>query len=129
LRIAGVSSPRVSAQPTESELASIRRSLQEVRPDFVYVGLGAPKEERFISAIRESLPETWWIGIGISLSFIAGEVSRAPVWVQRAGLEWLHRLGQEPRRLARRYLVEDLPFAARLMATALRRRGMNRSKS
>src|SRR5262249_49653614 len=48
---------------------------------------------------------------GISLSFIAGEVKRAPKWVQRAGLEWLHRLAQEPRRLARRYLVQDIPFA------------------
>jgi N-acetylglucosaminyldiphosphoundecaprenol N-acetyl-beta-D-mannosaminyltransferase len=57
--------------------------------------------------------------VGASLSFVAGELARAPVWMQRAGLEFLHRLAQEPGRLARRYLVEDLPFALRLLPAAL----------
>jgi N-acetylglucosaminyldiphosphoundecaprenol N-acetyl-beta-D-mannosaminyltransferase len=54
----------------------------------------------------------------VSLSFMSGEFRRAPRWLQRVGLEWVHRLVQEPRRLGYRYLVEDLPFAARLFARA-----------
>jgi N-acetylglucosaminyldiphosphoundecaprenol N-acetyl-beta-D-mannosaminyltransferase len=56
--------------------------------------------------------------VGISFSFVAGDVQRAPRWLQRLGLEWLHRLVQEPRRLARRYLVDGLPFAVALFARA-----------
>jgi len=68
------------------------------------------------------------MGVGISFSFVAGEVRRAPVWLQRIGFEWVHRMLQEPRRLVRRYLFEDLPFAFRLFASAIyqrmrRRRG------
>jgi N-acetylglucosaminyldiphosphoundecaprenol N-acetyl-beta-D-mannosaminyltransferase len=63
------------------------------------------------------------MGVGISFSFLAGDVRRAPPWMQRTGLEWIHRLSQEPRRLARRYLVEDLPFSFALFAHALRHRG------
>jgi N-acetylglucosaminyldiphosphoundecaprenol N-acetyl-beta-D-mannosaminyltransferase len=62
------------------------------------------------------------IGIGGSFGFVAGEVPRAPLWMQRLGLEWTHRLAQEPRRLARRYLIDDLPFGIRLLAHAARRR-------
>jgi N-acetylglucosaminyldiphosphoundecaprenol N-acetyl-beta-D-mannosaminyltransferase len=122
LRIGGISSPRVSAEPSEDELASIRASLAEARPDLVYVALGAPKEERVITALRGDFPETWWMGVGISLSFVAGDITRAPGWIQRAGLEWLHRLIQEPRRLSRRYLLDNLPFTLRLLARAWRTR-------
>lgn len=122
LRIGGISSPRVSADPTEDELAPIRASLAEVKPDLVYVALGAPKEERLIAALRGAFPETWWMGVGISLSFVAGDVRRAPRWMQRLGLEWIHRLIQEPRRLSRRYLLANLPFTFRLLAQTLRAR-------
>lgn len=122
LRIAGTSSPWVSAIPTEAELETLRRELRDASPDLVYVGLGAPKQERVICALRSELPRAWWLGVGISLSFIAGRVERAPRWMQRLGLEWLHRLAQEPGRLARRYLVDDLPFAVRLLASARRER-------
>ena len=122
LRIAGTSSPRVSRDPTEVELASILRSLKQAQPDLIYVGLGAPKEERLIAALRTELPRTWWIGVGVSISFIAGDVRRAPLWMQRTGLEWAHRLVQEPRRLARRYLAADVPFTVRLLAASWRRR-------
>lgn len=122
LRVAGTSSPRVSSEPTEGELASILRALKRAEPDLIYVGVGAPKEERLIAALRAELPETWWIGVGVSLSFIAGDVKRAPRFMQRIGLEWLHRLLQEPRRLAWRYLADDLPFMLRLLATCWRHR-------
>jgi N-acetylglucosaminyldiphosphoundecaprenol N-acetyl-beta-D-mannosaminyltransferase len=116
LRIAGFSSPWVSPEPTENELASVRSEIEAGKPDLVYVALGAPKQERVIAALHSYFPATWWMGVGISLSFVAGAVPRAPGWIQRLGMEWVHRFAQEPRRLARRYLVDDLPFAFRMLA-------------
>jgi N-acetylglucosaminyldiphosphoundecaprenol N-acetyl-beta-D-mannosaminyltransferase len=122
LQIAGASSPTVSAMPTADELAPVRDALRAARPDIVYAALGSPKQERVIAALRESVPGAWWIGVGISLSFMGGVVKRAPRWMQLTGLEWVHRLTQEPRRLARRYLIDDLPFAACLLWNAWRSR-------
>jgi N-acetylglucosaminyldiphosphoundecaprenol N-acetyl-beta-D-mannosaminyltransferase len=101
------------------ELARIRKALLAARPHLVLVGLGFPKQERLIRMLRSELPGTWFVGVGISLSFLAGDQPRAPLALQRLGLEWLHRLCHEPRRLFRRYLVQGLPFAARLFAWAL----------
>jgi N-acetylglucosaminyldiphosphoundecaprenol N-acetyl-beta-D-mannosaminyltransferase len=122
LRVAGHASPWVSVPPEASELAPLRRELARVRPDLVYVAFGSPKQEHVIRALRAELPATWWLGCGISLSFVAGDVGRAPRWMQRAGLEWLHRLSQEPARLAGRYLLHNLPFAVRLLFDAGRAR-------
>ncbi|MDJ0788381.1 MAG: WecB/TagA/CpsF family glycosyltransferase [Myxococcota bacterium] len=115
LRIAGVSSPRLSAPPSPDEIAQVRQDLLAARPDIVYVAFGSPKQEQVIEAVRHELPATWMLGCGISLSFLAGHVRRAPVWMQRSGLEWVHRLGSEPGRLASRYLLRDLPYAVRLL--------------
>ena len=71
-----------------------------------------------MEALRGELPDAWWLGVGISFSFLSGAVKRAPIWMQRAGLEWLHRLVQEPRRMAARYLAYGLPFALILFANA-----------
>jgi N-acetylglucosaminyldiphosphoundecaprenol N-acetyl-beta-D-mannosaminyltransferase len=120
LEIAGTSSPRISMPPTEAELAPIRLQLQETQPDLVFAAFGAPKQEYLAEALREDFPRIWWLGCGISLSFITGEIRRAPDWMQRTGLEWIHRLGQEPRRLAWRYLRRNLPFFFRLWLRALR---------
>jgi len=91
--------------------------------------MGSPKQEEVIAALRPYLPATWMVGVGVSFSFVAGKLAQAPVWMQRAGLEWLHRLAQEPRRLARRYLIEDLPFALRLFSTAFKTRVRARKPS
>jgi N-acetylglucosaminyldiphosphoundecaprenol N-acetyl-beta-D-mannosaminyltransferase len=113
-------------RPTIEEIAPIRADLARARPDIVLAGFGSPKQERVIAQVRQALPQTWWIGVGISFSFIAEHVKRAPVLTQRLGLEWTHRLIQEPRRLFRRYVIEDLPFAFLLLGRcALERlRGM-----
>jgi N-acetylglucosaminyldiphosphoundecaprenol N-acetyl-beta-D-mannosaminyltransferase len=122
LRVIGTSSPMVSVPPTPEQLAPIKEELARLRPDILMVGLGSPKQEELISALRPTLPAAWMIGVGISFSFIAGDVRRAPRWMQKTGLEWVHRLAQEPRRLAHRYLVDDIPFAVSLFAHAARRR-------
>lgn len=122
LRVCGVSSPRVAEVPTPSQVDELREKLSSAGADIFYVAFGAPKQERWVEALHAHFPGTWWIGVGVSLSFMSGEIRRAPVWMQRAGLEWLHRLAQEPTRLARRYLLHDVPFAGRLLAHAALRR-------
>lgn len=125
LRIAGTLCPPLGFERDPQQMQAIRAALHNAQPDIVYVALGSPKQERLIRELRGGMSGTWWLGVGISLSFICGRVKRAPPWVQRLGLEWAHRLAQEPRRLARRYLVEGLPFAARLLTRA----GLNRLRS
>jgi N-acetylglucosaminyldiphosphoundecaprenol N-acetyl-beta-D-mannosaminyltransferase len=120
--VAGFSSPDVSPRATPIEAQSIAEELREASPDIVLVGLGSPKQEYLIRELRPLLPAAWMIGVGVTFSFVAGEISRAPGWMQRSGLEWIHRLAMEPRRLARRYLVDDLPFAFRLFSEAALRR-------
>ena len=115
LRIAGMIYPPHGFEHDERSMEQIESILEEAQPDIVYVGLGFPKQEHVIARLRERSPHTWFLGIGISIGFVGGHVSRAPVWMQRSGLEWVHRLAQEPRRLASRYLVHGLPFAARLL--------------
>ena len=122
LDIAGWSSPRISEIPSTEELTELAAALGDTRPSIVYVALGSPKTEHLISALHRQFPSVWWVGVGISFSFIAEQVRRAPTWMQRSGLEWLHRLIQEPRRLARRYLIDDIPFLIRLMLRSWRTR-------
>jgi N-acetylglucosaminyldiphosphoundecaprenol N-acetyl-beta-D-mannosaminyltransferase len=112
-------SPWVASPPTESDITSILAELSARKTDILLVGLGSPKQEQLIRALRPHLPSTWMIGVGISFSFVAGDVKRAPTWMRRAGIEWIHRMLQEPRRLAKRYLLHDLPFALRLFPHAL----------
>ncbi len=119
LRLAGTLCPPFGFEQRPEGLAEIERSLHEAEPDIIYVGLGFPKQERLIARLRARFPRAWFISCGISFSFVAGEVQRAPALVQRLGLEWLHRLAQEPGRLYRRYLLLGIPFLFELMSSAL----------
>ena len=119
LHVAGTLCPPVGFEKSKRWSSRIRRALHESDPDIVYVGLGFPKQERLIATLRGDHPHAWFVGCGISFSFIAGEFDRAPASVQRLGLEWLYRLVQEPGRLWRRYLVQDVPFLGRLLVSAL----------
>ena len=118
LRIGGFTCPPVGFERDPLQMQSLRQQLIAAAPDIVFVALGSPKQECLIAALQADLPRAWWLGVGISFSFVCGTVRRAPRWMQGCGLEWVHRLIQEPRRLARRYLVEDLPFAFILFAAA-----------
>jgi N-acetylglucosaminyldiphosphoundecaprenol N-acetyl-beta-D-mannosaminyltransferase len=119
LTIAGTHCPPFGFDQHAEGLEAVQDALRLGQPDVVYVALGFPKQERLIAQLRSSWPDVWFVGVGISFSFVAGEVRRAPAWVQRAGMEWLHRLAQEPRRLFRRYVVDGLPFAMRIFAHSL----------
>jgi N-acetylglucosaminyldiphosphoundecaprenol N-acetyl-beta-D-mannosaminyltransferase len=129
LRVAGADAPRFGFDQRPSEIAAVRERLQEAAPDIVYVGLGFPKQDRVIAELAPGLPGAWFIGCGAAIAFAAGTLPRAPRWVQRLGLEWAYRLMSEPRRLFRRYVVDDLPFAVRLLiaSAAARRPGRIRA--
>jgi len=114
--------PPFGFEDDPQELDKIKEALRAARPALVLVGLGFPKQEKLISWLRYELPEAWFMGVGISLSFLAGEQPRAPVVLQHLGLEWMHRLWHEPRRLFRRYVVQGLPFGLRLFAWAVAHR-------
>jgi N-acetylglucosaminyldiphosphoundecaprenol N-acetyl-beta-D-mannosaminyltransferase len=120
LVVAGAICPPFGYENNAEEMARMRAELKRARPELVFVALGCPKQERLIETLRAELPATWWIGVGISFSFVCGRVKRAPHWLQRAGLEWAHRLVQEPRRLARRYLLDGIPFALYLLYRSAR---------
>jgi N-acetylglucosaminyldiphosphoundecaprenol N-acetyl-beta-D-mannosaminyltransferase len=122
VRIAGTWFPPPGFESNAAEIEKIRLALVRAQPSIVYVALGSPKQEKLIMKLRSVLPQSWWVGVGISFSFLSGTVRRAPEWMQRSGLEWMHRLWQEPRRLGRRYLKDGIPFAAFLLWTSIRKR-------
>ena len=115
LRVAGADAPPVGFEQSPDGATLIRKRLSQALPDIVYVGLGFPKQERLIAELVTAFPSTWFIGCGAAVTFAAGTLPRAPAWMQRSGLEWMFRLLKEPRRLFRRYLVDDAPYAARLL--------------
>lgn len=130
LRIAGTHCPPHGFEHDPAALAEIDREVADADPAILFVGLPFPKQELVIQRLRPRLRRTWFLGVGVSLSLVAGDVRRAPAWMQRTGTEWLWRISQEPRRLARRYLVDGLPFAVRLLgwgAAARFRPGATRS--
>jgi N-acetylglucosaminyldiphosphoundecaprenol N-acetyl-beta-D-mannosaminyltransferase len=119
LTVAGTECPPMGFMEDAEYLAGLELRLAAASPDICYVGLPNGRAEPLMERLRVVLPRTWFMGVGISFSYVSGEVRHAPRWVRRIGLEWLFRLLQEPRRLGRRYLIEGLPFAARLLAVSL----------
>ena len=106
--IAGADSSRVDpAAPQDALLARIA----EAKPDILFVALGNPKQELWIRRNFARIEAPVAIGVGGSFNFVAGRVKRAPAWVQRLGLEWVHRIAQEPGRLWRRYAVGLVKFS------------------
>lgn len=118
LEIVGTLCPPLGFEKNERELDRIRHQVTEAAPHIIFVALGFPKQDLLIKHLRNVLPRASFIGVGISLAFVAGDVSRAPRWTHNLGLEWFYRLLQEPRRLSRRYLIQGVPFVLRLLASA-----------
>jgi len=81
--------------------------INAAKPDIVWVGMSSPKQDRWMARMRPQLDAPVLIGVGAAFDFLSGTVKQAPRWMQRSGLEWLYRLGTDPRRLWRRYLVDN----------------------
>jgi N-acetylglucosaminyldiphosphoundecaprenol N-acetyl-beta-D-mannosaminyltransferase len=118
LRVVGTHCPPLGFENAPEQIELMRQAVERAQPDLIYLALPLEKQLVAMTLLRPTIPAAWMAGLGVSLSFVTGDVRRAPGWLQRAGLEWLFRLSQEPRRLARRYLREGLPFACSLFARA-----------
>jgi N-acetylglucosaminyldiphosphoundecaprenol N-acetyl-beta-D-mannosaminyltransferase len=125
--VVGTDSPVVHEDGTTEQAERTLGRLAATKPHLVLVALGAPKQERFIDRYGDRLRPAVAMGVGGSLDFLVGRVRRAPAWMSRAGLEWLFRLGQEPRRMWRRYLIEDPKFVT-IVARTRRDRRRERSR-
>ena len=108
IRIAGMVSPPFRPETPEEDAETVRR-INESGAALIWIGLGAPKQERWMAAHRGKLSGVM-LGVGAGFNFYAGTVKRAPVWVQKIVMEWLYRLLQDPKRLANRYLVTNVKY-------------------
>jgi N-acetylglucosaminyldiphosphoundecaprenol N-acetyl-beta-D-mannosaminyltransferase len=95
---------------SDEEVDAVVAEINHARPDVVWVGIGVPKQEKFMAALRDRLDAPVLIGVGAAFDFHAGLIPQAPAWMQAAGLEWLFRLSKEPRRLWKRYLTYNPRF-------------------
>lgn len=105
LRVVGFYEPPFVEDERFLDNSGIVEKINRLKPEIVFVALGAPKQEKWIERHRRELTAPILMGVGASFDFIGGKVPRAPVWMQRIGLEWLFRLLVEPRRLAKRYII------------------------
>jgi N-acetylglucosaminyldiphosphoundecaprenol N-acetyl-beta-D-mannosaminyltransferase len=103
VEIVGTYSPPLGFEKDSEENQKILEQIAAARPDVLIVGLGAPKQELWAEAHRHAIAARVVLCIGATIDFLAGEKRRAPMWMRRVGLEWLHRVASEPRRLASRY--------------------------
>lgn len=108
MQIAGMYSPPFREMSQEEDEAIVAR-INETKPDFIWVGLGAPKQEKWM-AMHQGKVSGLMIGVGAGFDYYAGNISRAPMWMQKNNLEWLYRLMQEPRRLFGRYVSTNGKF-------------------
>jgi N-acetylglucosaminyldiphosphoundecaprenol N-acetyl-beta-D-mannosaminyltransferase len=117
-RIAGTYAPPLGFEQDDEEIETMLKLLSGATPHIVLCAFGCPKQEQLMVELRRRLPSMWFIGVGGTFTIVSGRTPAAPSWMRRSGLEWLHRLALEPRRLFRRYLIDDLPFAIRLLVTS-----------
>ncbi len=110
LRIVGTYAPPFGFEKDGYENARIISMVRRAKPDVLFTAFGASKQERWLTRFREDLAVPVSMSVGSTFDYLAGRLKRAPTWMQRAGLEWMFRLAQEPRRLWRRYLVDNPPF-------------------
>jgi N-acetylglucosaminyldiphosphoundecaprenol N-acetyl-beta-D-mannosaminyltransferase len=127
VEIAGTSAPQLTASAAQADPAAVEAAdaVRAAHADLVLVAFGAPKQELWMHRHRHALAPALLVGVGASLDFVIGRVRRAPRWMSDAGLEWLWRLSHEPRRLWRRYLLDDPQFLP-ILARRLRERRTRR---
>lgn len=112
LKVVGTYSPPFGFEKDKQEISKIVKIIKDVEPHILVVGLGSPKQEKFIMNFRELLGVPISLGLGASFDFEAGNVKRAPKWMSNSGLEWLFRFLQEPKRMFRRYFVDDMKIVS-----------------
>jgi N-acetylglucosaminyldiphosphoundecaprenol N-acetyl-beta-D-mannosaminyltransferase len=125
LQVAGFYSPPMNFDQDATQNQEAVQRVRATQADICFVALGSPKQEIWLLHNTSALGVPLAVGIGASLDFAAGRVRRAPLWVQRIGCEWIWRLVREPRRLWRRYLVEDSYFFILLFKELVRRWTVN----
>lgn len=108
LQVIGTYSPPYGFENDSSEMNKIDAMIKKARPDILIVGLGCPKQEKFIYNNYKKLGVPISLGLGASFDFEAGNIKRAPKWMANHGLEWLFRITQDPKRLMKRYLINDM---------------------
>jgi N-acetylglucosaminyldiphosphoundecaprenol N-acetyl-beta-D-mannosaminyltransferase len=119
LQIAGYRDGYWSGAAEEADVAA---QIARARPDLLFVAISSPRKETFLGRWQAQLQIPFAMGVGGSFDVAAGLVRRAPRWMQRAGLEWFYRFLQEPRRMFRRYFVDDMAFLGLLLREALHKR-------
>ncbi len=119
LEVVGIDDSRIDIDAPADGLERVLGPIRATRPHLVLVALGAPKQEILIDRVRDGLRPAVFLGVGGTLDFLAGTIPRAPRWMAKSGLEWIFRLSREPRRLWRRYLVQDPKFLV-VLGRALR---------
>ncbi len=107
LQVVGTYSPPFGFENNKNEMDKIKNMIKASKPDILIVGLGCPKQEKFMYHHCKELGVPISLGLGASFDFEAGNIKRAPRWMANHGLEWLFRITQDPRRMAKRYLVND----------------------
>ena len=127
LQVAGTYSPPFRALSPEEDAAEIEL-INAARPDYVWIGLGAPKQDLWAARQRAKLDAPVLLAVGAAFDFHSGGLRRAPAWMQRTGTEWLFRLLAEPRRLFRRYAVTNTRFVYLLLRDAATGRRIKRRR-
>jgi N-acetylglucosaminyldiphosphoundecaprenol N-acetyl-beta-D-mannosaminyltransferase len=117
IEIVGTDAPFVTPDGHPVEGPAVIERIARARPHLLFAAFGAPKQELFLHRAASAIRPAVGIGVGAGFDFVAGRVKRAPRWISKSGLEWLYRLAQEPRRLAKRYLVDDPEFVGILART------------
>lgn len=110
VKVVGTYSPPLGFEKDADENRHILAQIAAVHPDVVVVGLGAPKQEQWVHAHRDRMAAKVALCVGATIDFLAGEKPRAPAWMGRVGIEWMHRLLSEPRRLFKRYVRDAFVF-------------------
>ena len=108
LRVVGTCAPPLGFEKDAAELAKVREAISAVSPDLVLCCFGCPKQEKWIDANYRDIDARVFLCAGATVDFLAGNVKRAPAWISRIGLEWFYRFLKEPRRLFRRYFIDDM---------------------
>lgn len=118
--VVGAHSPSFGFENKPEELEDIFKIVNESGANVVLVGVGAPKQEKFICKYRNRMPDVKvWMALGATIDFEAGNLRRAPMWMQRFALEWLYRMYCEPKRMFKRYICSDLVFFVHLLKQIL----------